>query len=98
MSTKLDFKWPFPYPFRRPHWPQPRLVQTMLAVAVFNDQIPNSSFVQGVNFSGGLIGPLTATIPSLNVSGITPGNSTSNPFYLQGALELLNGGTVLQPR
>lgn len=69
----------------------------MLAVAVFNDQMPDSSYVQGINLPGISAGPILASIPALSVTGMTPGGSTTNPFYLQGTWELLNGGTVLQP-
>lgn len=98
MSSKLILPWPFP--FRGPHWPRPRITQTLLAVAVFNDQYPNSSSVQGVPIvttGTPSTTALTGAIPALTVSGITPGSSTSDPFYLQGTWELLNGSTVLPP-
>ena len=97
MLTLSDLKWPFVYPFRQPRKPGTGSPETLLAVAVFNDQIPNSSFVQGIYLESGIGGTLTASIPGLTVSGMTPGNSTSKPFYLQGAWELLNQGTVLPP-
>lgn len=98
MSNDQTHRWPFLFPSRRRPGRRPHLLQTLLAVAVFNDQMPDFSYVQGVNLPGGSAGQsLTGSIPGLSVTGITPGGSTSAPFYLQGTWELLNGGTVLQP-
>src|SRR5208282_4529377 len=78
VSPIFDLKWPFPFPYREPYRKHGHLLQTMLAVAFYNDLLGNPySQVQGYGFSGSPGPWLTASIPGLSVIGMAPGDSTA---------------------